>query len=97
MKSNEITLEKKNSIATLKFNRPEAFNAVNTNAIRLFHDHVNNLTCDPSIRCVILTGTGNKAFCAGGDISEFSQNLDKLDYLVTRNDWFLTHWCFSFG
>ena len=49
MKSNEITLEKKNSIATLKFNRPEAFNAVNTNAIRLFHDHVNNLTCDPNI------------------------------------------------
>ena len=36
MKSNEITLEKKDSIATLKFNRPEAFNAVNTNAIRLF-------------------------------------------------------------
>ena len=30
MKSNEITLEKKDSIATLKFNRPEAFNAVNT-------------------------------------------------------------------
>ena len=40
MKSNEITLEKKNSIATIKFNRPEAFNAVNTNAIKLFHDHV---------------------------------------------------------
>ena len=89
MKSNEITLEKKNSIATLKFNRPEAFNAVNTNAIRLFHDHVNNLSCDPSIRCVILTGTGNKAFCAGGDISEFSQNLDKLDYLVREMTGFL--------
>ena len=55
----------------------------------MFHDHVNNLTCDPSIRCVILTGAGNKAFCAGGDISEFSQNLDKLDYLVREMTGFL--------
>ena len=36
MKSNEITLEKKDSIATLKFNRPEAFNAVNQNFQTIF-------------------------------------------------------------
>ena len=36
MKSNEITLEKKNSIATMKFNRPEAFNAVNSTPLNYF-------------------------------------------------------------
>jgi enoyl-CoA hydratase len=68
-----ILLEKKNSIAYVTVNRPKVLNALNMatmEELRLaFHDIKN----DGSIRVVIFTGAGEKAFIAGADIGELSK------------------------
>lgn len=63
----------KTSIATLWFNRPEARNALDWEAQAAFHFHVRGMIDDPSVRVLILTGVGNQAFCAGGDLVELAQ------------------------
>jgi len=56
-------------IATL--NRPEVLNAVNTQMGHDLLDLWTRLTVDPgATRCVVLTGAGERAFCAGGDLKE---------------------------
>ena len=58
-------------VAIVRLNRPDASNALNTqmgrDLVRCFED----TALDPkSLRCIVLTGTGDKAFCAGGDLKE---------------------------
>lgn len=53
------------------FNRPQAANALNTQMGRDLHDLFTGLVLDPGdVRCIILTGSGDRAFCAGGDLKE---------------------------
>lgn len=76
MHTQNILFERAGSIATVKFNRPQTFNAF---SLPLGQDLMEALeTCfyDDAIRAVILTGEG-KAFCSGGDISVFKTSLDK--------------------
>src|SRR3979411_3079467 len=69
-----IVLEKKNSIAYVRVNRPKVLNALNMATMEelraAFHD-INN---DASVRVVIFTGVGEKAFIAGADIAELAKN-----------------------
>lgn len=52
-------------------NRPEVMNAINTQMGRDTLDIWTRLTTDPAdVRCVVLTGAGERAFCAGGDLKE---------------------------
>lgn len=56
-------------VATL--NRPDVLNAINTQMGRDLLDLWTRLTVEPGgIRCVVLTGAGERAFCAGGDLKE---------------------------
>ena len=61
-----------NHIATITINRPEKLNALNKNTIEELHDVFQNLENDNDVRVIILTGSGEKAFVAGADISEFA-------------------------
>lgn len=61
-----------NQIATLTINRPEKLNALNKNTIEELHDAFQSLENDSEVRVIILTGSGEKAFVAGADISEFA-------------------------
>ena len=81
--------EIRDNVAWLTINRPEAFNAINSVATREFHDIVNLIADDRSVRAVVLTGAGDKAFCAGGDISEFSSRGDNVQALVREMTGFL--------
>jgi enoyl-CoA hydratase/3-hydroxyacyl-CoA dehydrogenase len=68
----DIILEKKGDIGILIVRRPKALNALNgklNNEIGYWGDVVKN---DPSIKAVVVTGFGNKAFVAGADIKEMS-------------------------
>lgn len=58
----------RDNVAWITFNRPEAFNAINFQATNEFYDIVNRRSVDTSIRAAVLTGTGERAFCAGGDV-----------------------------
>ncbi|WP_404459380.1 enoyl-CoA hydratase [Oceanobacillus kapialis] len=57
-------------IAILTLNRPEAANALSTNLLEELNRQIHQIEQSPTIRCVIITGAGNKAFCAGADLKE---------------------------
>src|SRR5438093_5533970 len=76
-----LLLDRKDQIATITLNRPDAYNALNRGLGRdLFHA-VLEVDDDPDVRCVVITGAG-KAFCAGGDVKDFADNLDHIGALV---------------
>jgi enoyl-CoA hydratase len=60
------------AIATVTINRPKALNALNSKTITELLELSTELEMDPGIRCVILTGAGDKAFVAGADIAEMA-------------------------
>ncbi len=67
-----ILLEQNGAIATITINRPNKLNALNKATLEELHEAVVDADSNTSIRVVILTGSGDKAFVAGADISEFS-------------------------
>ncbi|MFN0038383.1 MAG: enoyl-CoA hydratase/isomerase family protein [Burkholderiales bacterium] len=77
-----MKFEVRENVAWITFNRPEAFNAINSQATNEFYDIVNRCSVDRSIRAVVLTGTGDRAFCAGGDVAEFARSGDNVEMLV---------------
>ncbi len=66
----EIVCEKGNGLAIITFNRPQVRNAVNYRAIDESLDAASGADTDDSVRVLILTGAGDKAFVAGADIEE---------------------------
>jgi len=68
-----ILYDKKDGIATITFNRPKVLNALNRKTIDELHHALLDARGDASVRVLILTGAGEKAFVAGADIGELSQ------------------------
>ena len=67
-----IILEHEKGIATIFINRPEKLNALNKATILELHDTLKMIDANPEVKVIILTGSGEKAFVAGADISEFA-------------------------
>ncbi|MBP8985759.1 MAG: enoyl-CoA hydratase/isomerase family protein [Syntrophobacterales bacterium] len=57
-------------VAIITFNRPKALNAMNSETMKELYDAVIRCKNDETIKAIILTGSGEKAFVAGADISE---------------------------
>ena len=58
-------------VTIVRLNRPDASNALNTQMGRDLVRYFEDVALDPkSLRCIVLTGAGDKAFCAGGDLKE---------------------------
>lgn len=72
MKFENILIEIKSSVATIIINRPKKLNALNRATIKDLSKAYKTLDKNKMIRAIILTGSGEKAFVAGADISEFS-------------------------
>jgi enoyl-CoA hydratase len=64
-----ILFDVKGNVAILKFNRPKALNAVNPDVFHEMNDAIDRIEEDSSIKVLILTGQGEKAFVAGADIA----------------------------
>jgi enoyl-CoA hydratase len=84
-----IIFDVEGNTAVLRFNRPKALNAVNPDVFKEIHDALDRVEKDSSIKVLILTGEGDKAFVAGADIThmidltplqakEFSRNGQDL-------------------
>src|SRR3977135_2315806 len=73
MNFENIILEKKNSIAYVTVNRPKVLNALNMATMEELRAVFHDIKGDVSIRVVIFTGSGEKAFIAGADISELAK------------------------
>ena len=71
MSEQEVLYEVSNGIATITINRPAKYNALNTNVRAALNDFFTQAEKDDSVRVIILTGAGEKAFAAGADITGF--------------------------
>jgi enoyl-CoA hydratase/carnithine racemase len=65
-----ILYETKGTIARITINRPEAMNAFDLATARLLGERLKEFDRDPDLRVAILTGAGDKAFCAGADLKK---------------------------
>jgi len=71
MKYETLALEESDQILVVKLNRPQVLNALNTQMGKDQTDLWTRLAAEPGkVRCVVLTGAGDKAFCAGADLKE---------------------------
>lgn len=66
-------------IGTITFNRPDALNALDLKTMDRFRTVVAELSEDPDLRVVILTGAGDRAFCSGGDLHELANYPSEAD------------------
>src|SRR5215207_692552 len=65
-----ILVEQHDAVTLITLNRPEALNALNSSVLKELIDAFAAYDADPSQRCLVLTGSGEKAFAAGADIKE---------------------------
>ena len=68
-----LTLTFEAPVAVVTLNRPEVMNALNAQTFTDLHEAFTLLTADPTIRVILLTGAGAKAFAAGADINELAR------------------------
>ena len=72
MNFENILVDQENGLATITINRPKKLNALNKATIQELNDALQALEDNNSVKVVIITGSGEKAFVAGADISEFA-------------------------
>ena len=77
MNFENILLEKRAPVAVITINRPKVLNALNAATLDELSQAVEDIAADSSIRVILLTGAGPKAFVAGADIGELAE-LDEV-------------------
>ncbi len=65
-----VTVEREGDLAWLTIDRPQVLNCLSFPTLRRFRSLLEELRGDLSIRCILITGSGEKAFCAGADLKE---------------------------
>lgn len=73
MEYTNLILEKNGDVAVLTINRPKALNALNADTLTELSTVLDELGRDSSVKVVILTGSGAKAFVAGADIAQMKE------------------------
>lgn len=63
-----VLFELRDAVARLTINRPDARNALSADVMSGLRDGLARAKADPAARVVVLTGAGDRAFCAGGDL-----------------------------
>ncbi|NRD22071.1 enoyl-CoA hydratase/isomerase family protein [Winogradskyella litoriviva] len=72
MNYDNILVDYFNGITTIKINRPKKLNALNRDTIQELHNAFDDANNNEDTKVIIITGSGEKAFVAGADISEFA-------------------------
>ncbi|TAH15356.1 MAG: 2-(1,2-epoxy-1,2-dihydrophenyl)acetyl-CoA isomerase [Runella slithyformis] len=80
-----ITYELSESVATITLNRPQVYNALSPGLIKDITAAIKAAEADHSVRVVVLTGTGNKAFCSGADLKAGMEAGLSLGESLRRN------------
>jgi enoyl-CoA hydratase/carnithine racemase len=79
-----VLVEKTQGVAILTLNRPEQLNAMNHQLSLELHEAVTRMSADDEVGCLVITGSGTRAFSAGGDIHE--QREDDRRYTQAELD-----------
>lgn len=72
MSSSPLLTTDRGAVRVIAVNRPDKLNALNAQTLDALHQAFETAAADPAVRCVVLTGSGPKAFVAGADISEMN-------------------------
>jgi 2-(1,2-epoxy-1,2-dihydrophenyl)acetyl-CoA isomerase len=83
-------------VAVITLNRPEVLNAMSRELVSELSNALVSLESDPKVRAVVITGSGTRAFSAGGDIHEMAastaEELAAGRELVTKFGWYLANY-----
>lgn len=74
---NNILTQRENGLEIITINRPDKLNALNKETIQELHNAFEEADSSDEVRVIIITGSGEKAFVAGADISEFANFSEK--------------------
>src|SRR4051794_19512466 len=77
MQNSTVLCERQGPVAIVRLNRPEKHNAVNRELSAALIETFNELEADDDVLVTVITGAGERAFCAGGDMSERSETMDR--------------------
>jgi enoyl-CoA hydratase/carnithine racemase len=80
-----VTCEREGDLVWLTIARPEVMNCLSFPTLRRFRGLCRELSRDLSIRCILITGKGDKAFCAGADLKERKSMPDARVPLFVKN------------
>ena len=81
----EIELARDGDIALVRLNRPDSLNSVNRAMREGLIATLNAVNADDTVRAVVITGAGERAFCSGQDLAESVQyTIDDVDEWLTR-------------
>lgn len=81
MEEKDVKVEKKEHLTIITINRPEVMNAVTPLTSKELEDAFDDFSTDSNAWVCIVTGAGNKAFCAGNDLKFQSQNRERMPQL----------------
>ena len=73
----ETRYEKEGWVARITINRPKAYNAYSTGALRELAEAFQDASWDDAVAAVVLTGAGERAFCTGGDVKEYQREYTR--------------------
>ena len=82
----ELLAEVADGVGRLTINRPERRNAMSWTVLTGMREHLAAWKDDPDVRVVVLTGTGDKAFCAGADLTGMAGDAGYLDLHDSRGE-----------
>src|SRR5581483_9887715 len=72
----EVLVERRGRVGLVTMNRPEKLNALNTALVTQLEHALRELDADDEIGAIVVTGAGDRAFSAGGDMNEQIATLD---------------------
>lgn len=81
MASNHVLLKREGPVVVVTLNRPDKMNALNKEILEEFKKLLDVLETDRAARAIVLTATGDKAFCVGADLKE-RQGMNEKDVLL---------------
>lgn len=80
-----VTVEQRDVVAVVTLDRPDAMNAVNSALRDEFIAAMEAANRDPAVRAVVITGAGDRAFCAGQDLAEAVEyGIEDIDAWIGR-------------
>lgn len=87
----EVLLERRNQAFWIIINRPEKRNAIHGGVVSAMREGIRQAHADPEVRTIVITGAGEKAFCAGGDLQPgkgfaFDFSKPSVDYADLLRD-----------
>jgi enoyl-CoA hydratase/carnithine racemase len=75
----DVLVEERGNVARVTLNRPEQRNALSSSMLRDLRAALQWCRETPEVRVVVLTGAGDRAFCAGADLASFKADVAELD------------------